>query len=784
MGSCLGFWQTSGPICFYRRSRNTSSPAYSFRKFFTESVKWFIRFSANPHPNRNRNQLTMNRLILLLIPTLCLLLQQAVAGDPPRPNILYLYADDMGWGAIGANGQDERRAASLPAVKTPNLDKLAAEGVNFTRAYGCTVCSPARSSQQTGMHQGHTFADRNDPDNAKKAMRAEDVTMGDVLSAAGYTTGYWGKWGFGGSQSIPNPEIVNIQTLPTSHGYEHVLAELHHIRAHTFFQPTLWHAPAKASSKGDLELIPNSLAAYKNNPDYPDYPARQNHPGYPEIGYCDDLYAFHALDFVRQNAQAYNRDGTPFFALVAVQIPHAPFGEIQTLPEWDEAYRDDPHFASLDSQSQQWAAMVTRIDAHFGHMLHALEDPNNDGDTSDSVADNTLVIFMSDNGGPQQTSNDEFNANHDLRKWKTSIYEGGIRVPTIMRWPAQIHESAQLKPGTSNNVVIDASDLLPTFSELAGAEIPLGLDGVSLAPFLSGATTSSPRQFLIHEAKDGQSIIEGDWKLVRTKSGLELYNLVQDHSESTNIADQYPKLVDRLHTLLLGERVDEPKGFAVTYHHWRGDNNTSANAASNWTDYIYRNEGITYMTDDGAPRLSWIATMHNTTTQQQRAHARKDLEFLALEIGNGQELILHPGTSLTARNELRLLPGAVLSLKDANLTSLRPVSIRKGATLKGQGEIHAPLNNKGTINLTLTHSDRAAIQISGNCDLGGDLQITIQPEQVFLPGTTFVALSAHSIRGHFTNPDNQVMADDGTLFRIAYTPTTVTLTAERTLASR
>ena len=110
-----------------------------------------------------------------------------------RPNILYLYVDDLGWGSIGPNGQYERKAKGLPYVLTPNLDRLAEEGINFTRGYGCTVCSPARSSQQTGFHQGYTFADRNDPNNAKKAIRAEDITMGDALSRAGYATGYWGK---------------------------------------------------------------------------------------------------------------------------------------------------------------------------------------------------------------------------------------------------------------------------------------------------------------------------------------------------------------------------------------------------------------------------------------------------------------------------------------------------------------------------------------------------------------------------------------------------------------
>ncbi|MCP4815110.1 MAG: sulfatase-like hydrolase/transferase, partial [Planctomycetaceae bacterium] len=157
----------------------------------------------------------MHRLLLILLGVMFF-----SAAEAKPPNILYFYVDDMGWGSIGPNGQAERRSAGLATVQTPNLDRLAKQGVNFTRGYGCHVCSPARASQQTGFHQGHTYADRNDPDNAKKAMRRDDVTIGDALADAGYATGYWGKWGFGGSKDPQHPVVVNVQTLPTSHGYQ------------------------------------------------------------------------------------------------------------------------------------------------------------------------------------------------------------------------------------------------------------------------------------------------------------------------------------------------------------------------------------------------------------------------------------------------------------------------------------------------------------------------------------------------------------------------------------
>ena len=146
------------------------------------------------------------------------------------------------------------------------------------------------------------------------------------------------------------------------------------------------------------------MAAYLNNDSYSNYPAFQNHPEYPSPAYCDDVYAFACLDFVREQAKEYNRSGTPFFGLFAAQIPHAPFKEVE-LPSWDHDYKDKSFFDKLSPQSKQWCAMVTRIDAHFGNILKALDDPNGDGDKSDSGAENTLVVFQSDNGGPRGSRN-------------------------------------------------------------------------------------------------------------------------------------------------------------------------------------------------------------------------------------------------------------------------------------------------------------------------------------------------------------------------------------------
>lgn len=750
--------------------------------------------------------------LLLIVAAGWLTVRPVVAEAPPRPNILYFYVDDLGWGSIGPNGQHQRKAKGLPSVRTPNLDRLAAEGINFVRGYGCHVCSPARSSQQSGFHQGHTFADRNDPDNAKKAMRGDETLMGDALSAADYVTGYWGKWGYGGSKDQRQPVIKNVQTLPTSHGYQHVLAELHHVRAHTFFQPTLWKAPASEGSVGGLELVANSMRRYQGNADSPNEPALQNHADYPKTAYCDDSYAFAALDFVRRQGVHFNRSGQPFFGLLAVQIPHAPFGEITSLPQWDAAYEDDPHFSNLSDQSRQWAAMVTRIDAHFGNILAALEDPDGNGDTSDSIVDNTLVVFQSDNGGPGGNNLKEFDANGGLRGTKGQIHEGGIRVPMVMRWPATINADSTLKAGTDSHRVVDVTDLLPTFCELAGAPVPLGVDGVSIAPTLTGKGRQRAREFLIHESGNGSSIIRGNWKLVRQAGRrgrpvhLQLFDLANDRSEQHDVASNHPETVAALEELLLGERVTEPKGFAVTYHHWTGGDGDVTSNAAHWSDYHYSNAGITYIRDQGAPRLSWIARIENDHDHPSRVVADKDMEVLALEIRGGdsesssQSLALQRGVTLTARNELRVSQGGSLHLEEAEILTLRSVAIRPGGTVTGSGSIRGNVDNdgemkvvsdatssmqirggyqqssSGKLSASFDTSSRPAFIVGGLAELGGRLTVSVANEFKPFSGQVLTVLTADGIQGRFTNSDQPIMIGEDWLADIGYSDNSVTLT--------
>ena len=400
--------------------------------------------------------------------------------------------------------------------------------------------------------------------------------MGDALAQAGYTTGYWGKWGYGGSRDMQNPTIDNVQTLPTSHGYKFVVAELHHVRAHTFFQPTLWNAPSKRRLARGLELKANSMVKYRNQKSYSNYPASQNHPDYPKVAYCDDVYAFACLDFVRNQALEYNRSGKPFFGLFAAQIPHAPFAEVQKLPNWDHDYKDKSFFQKLSPQSRQWCAMVTRIDAHFGNILKALEDPNGDGDKSDSVADNTLVIFSADNGPETHAFErlEKFDqwSSGKYRGLKRDIYEGGHRVPFIVRWPARV------KAGTSCDDPTCLTDLLATMAEILSQKLPAdaGEDSVSMLPNLVGEPKQPVREAIVHHSINGTfAIRQGKWKLIdaphsggwsRPKPAqkalykdlpkIQLYDLKKDPAESRNVSVENPSIVKKLKTLLEKYRED------------------------------------------------------------------------------------------------------------------------------------------------------------------------------------------------------------------------------------
>ena len=296
---------------------------------------------------------------------------------------------------------------------------------------------------------------------------------------------------------------------------------------------------------------------------------------------------------------------------------------------------------------------------------------------------------------------------------------------------------------------------------------PLGLDGISIAPLLRQTGEPRSRDFLIHEAHPRQSIIRGRYKLIRDeKSPLELYDLFADPNETTDIAAAHSTLVADLEELLLGERVAEPRGFANTYHHWIGANGTTTSDAANWSDYHYTNAGITYQTDTGAPQLSWIAHLHNSSPAPATARADQHLEFLALEISGQaeQQLVLDPQVNLLGRNEIRLSRNGKLTLQGGTVTSLRWIEIEAGASLAGHGTLDSDLYTQGTIAV----SRAGLLHITGTANLGGSLTVpTIKRVQ---SGDRIPVLQAQTIRGKFEAIDDR--------FNAEYTPTSVTLVAK------
>jgi arylsulfatase A-like enzyme len=424
------------------------------------------------------------------------------AFQPRKPNIVFILADDLGYGDIGPYGQRQ--------IQTPNLDRLAAQGLKFTNAYaGAAVCAPSRSVLMTGLHTGHTPVRANA---GTIPIRDEDVTLAEVLRGAGYRTGGFGKWGLGDAES---------SGVPTKQGFDEFFGYLHQIHAHTYFPEFLWHNERK-----------HALPANANG---------------GRGAYSADLIADRSLDFIRAN-----RD-QPFFLYTAFTLPHGRF----EVPN-DEPYsrRDWP------DEEKKFASMVTRLDGQVGRIMALLDELKLDRDT--------VVFFASDNGGITGEGHDvkRFSSNGPFRGQKTTLYEGGIRIPMIVRWARRVAANA------TSDVPWGFWDVLPTLAELAGAGTPGGLDGVSMAPVILGSRAAprrpAGREFFYWEHLEFnrqanalrtetmiQAVRMGDWKAVRPRPGapLQLYDLARDAGETTDVAAAHPDIVSKIETYLTTART-------------------------------------------------------------------------------------------------------------------------------------------------------------------------------------------------------------------------------------
>lgn len=415
---------------------------------------------------------------------------ESKANSATRPNIVLILADDLGYGDLGCYGQK--------LIETPNLDRLAAQGIRFTQAYaGGPVCTASRSVLMTGLHNGHAPARDNVP-HYPTYLVDEDVTVAEVLKGAGYRCGGVGKWSLGDA---------GTQGSALNQGFDSWYGYLNQDHAHYYWTEYL------DDNRGRHEL--------------PGNPVSQKH-------YSHDLMTERALDFIRESKDA------PFFFYAAFTLPH--FSSPQEDPDGMAVPSTDPYTdRPWNDKAKKYAAMVHRLDESVGQIVGLIDELG--------LAEQTLILFSSDNGG-HATVWKEFDTNGPLRGYKRDLTEGGIRVPLIGRWTGNI------PAGAVSDQVVAFQDFLPTFSELAAAPPPpdVDLDGIPVTPALLGKPLDVEREYLYwdygHCRRYYDSAVRfGDWKALRLGADngrIQLYNLKQDLGESNDVANEHPEILSRV----------------------------------------------------------------------------------------------------------------------------------------------------------------------------------------------------------------------------------------------
>jgi arylsulfatase A-like enzyme len=441
---------------------------------------------------------------------------QSTNSPPPaprRPNIIFILADDLGYGDLGCYGQTR--------IKTPNVDKLASEGIRFTDFYaGSTVCAPSRAALMLGKHTGHVNIRGN---SQGLALQPGEVTVAKILKESGYRTGLIGKWGLGdeGSTGVPDKQ-----------GFDEFVGYLNQTHAHDYYTDHLWrHDPAT----GFDGRMPIGTAA-----------------GQPRE-YTHDLFTTAALNFVSNNKPDQFNKQRPFFLYLAYTIPHANNEVGRATGNGMQVPSDAPY------SDEQWtpveknkAAMITRMDADIGRLMDKLKQLK--------IEENTVIFFTSDNGPHKEGGVDPkfFNSAGSFRGTKRDLYEGGVRVPMIVRWPART------KQGQVSDFTWAFWDFLPTAADIAMTRSPTNIDGISVLPLLTGKTQTNRHHFLyweFHERGFQQAARMGNWKAVRPQAGepLELYNLKTDSAEKENVAGKNPEVVAEIEKYLKRERAESDR---------------------------------------------------------------------------------------------------------------------------------------------------------------------------------------------------------------------------------
>jgi arylsulfatase A-like enzyme len=421
------------------------------------------------------------------------------ADEPSRPNIVYIMVDELGYFEPGFNGGR--------TIRTPHLDQMAKDGMQFRSLFaGSSVCAPTRCCFLTGLHSGHTSVRVN---GGGTPLRSEEPTIASILKPLGYATGGFGKWGCGGRDSTGVPE---------DHGFDEFFGYYDQVHAHTYYPPY---------------LIRNSE----------EVPLKGNNGGGEGAIYSHYLIHDAAMKFIREHAER------PFFAYLPYTPPHGLFDIPDDDPAW-AFYEDEP----WPEDVRRYAAMVTMIDRQVGEVQELLRELK--------LEENTLLIFSGDNGGADyfasaqhprgfHSANRHPQSGLEYRGRKGQLYEGGLRIPCLARWPGVI------EPGSICEDLFYFPDFMPTFAELAGAEQPARTDGISLVPTLTGRGAQKQHEYLYWEIGGATAIRQGDWRAHRIRDrAWELYNVADDPGETNDVSAEHPEIVNGL--AQLAETAHEP----------------------------------------------------------------------------------------------------------------------------------------------------------------------------------------------------------------------------------
>ncbi|MFN3150254.1 arylsulfatase [Bremerella sp.] len=452
----------------------------------------------------------------------------AQATEPTRPNIIFILADDLGYAELGCYGQK--------LIQTPRLDRMAEEGMRFTDFYaGSTVCAPSRCVLMTGMHMGHVHVRGNagGPDMTRQSLRGEDFTVAEAVKAAGYSTALCGKWGLG--DDAPGGRAG----LPRNQGFDHFFGYLNQVHAHNYYPEFLWRNEEKTPLRNVVQQADRSYGGFTGG------------WATKKLDYSHDLVVDDAMTFIQEQAK---QEDHPFFLYLSLTIPHANnegtrgTGNGQEVPDFG-VYADK----DWKDQDKGQAAMITRMDADVGRILDLLDELK--------IAEETVVMFSSDNGPHNEGGHtvDLFDPNGPLRGMKRDLYEGGVRVPMIVRWPGTV------APGQVSDHIGYFGDLMATCCELSGVAPKAGLDSISFVPTLQGhAAKQQAHDYLyweFYERGGKQAVRAGKWKAVNNSwpgGHVELYDLSNDLGEAHDVSGDHPDVLKRLQRFMQAAHTPHP----------------------------------------------------------------------------------------------------------------------------------------------------------------------------------------------------------------------------------